>query len=193
MNLLLVVALLNVEAVARLLNLSLQERKVVPARLPLKLHGTMIAHEPRFSLALIDRRSVFVGDEVEGLTVRSISRGCVVLDAPDETSSQELCMQPRAADPARESRAPGELHAALTDFAKWTSVRVVPVPNGFKLFNVPPHSIYEQLGIQSGDIVRKLNGRPVDFSLLPLVHPGAHLAVELERNGQPYVLEGQLD
>jgi general secretion pathway protein C len=195
MNVLLLVAALNVEVLARLLNLPFQERRAVPTPLPLKLHGTLVAHDPRFSLALIDRRSVFVGDELYGLTVRSISRGCVVLSAPcaSEAGDQELCMQPKLAASPDGAHASSGLHVPLADFARWMNVRIAPVPDGFKVFGIPPGSLYEQLGVKSGDTVRKVNGRPVDFSVLSLVHPGAHLTVELERNGQPYVLEGQLD
>lgn len=160
----------------------------------------MVAQDERFSLALVDAHTVGKGDVLEGRTVRGITKGCVLFDA------EELCMRgagdgllfdPAARagsdrDAPKSSLAPFH-HVSLADFPRFTQIRVLPVPNGFKLAAIPKGSIYEELGIQSGDIVRTVNGKPVDFGALQLVKPGAVLRVELERNGQLYALEGQLD
>ncbi len=190
-------AVLSVEALARLFNLPAREveRKIVPARSPLKLHGTLVAQDERYSLALVEGRTVAVGDRIGGATVRSISKGCVVLDAiaPQGApgGSEEHCMQPRAAAEPTSSTGGPLLHAKLSDFAEWGTARIVPTPKGLKLLAVP--KIAQALGVQPGDLLTKVNGKPVDFSALALVRPGAVLSVELERNGQPFTLEGQLD
>ncbi len=46
-------------------------------------------------------------------------------------------------------------------------VRIVPSfshgrPNGFKLFNVKAGSIFEQIGLKSGDIIKRINGMSLD-------------------------------
>ncbi len=180
-----VLAALDASAVARLLKLSLheQERPRAPARLSVKLHGTMVAHDRRFSFALVDAHTVFEGDVLEGRTVRGITQGCVLFD------TEELCMQPRAATGSTEPKR----HVALASFMQWPQIRIVPTPAGFKILHVPKGSIYEDLGVQSGDVLKTVNGKPADLQVLPLVKPGAVLRVELERNGQLYALEGQLD
>jgi len=183
MTALVIAAALSVEALARLFNLPVQERKVVPARLPLKLNGTLVAQDERFSLAVVEGRTVAIGDRIGGASVRSISKGCIVLE-----DDQEHCMQPRAPEPDRGGPL---LHAKLSDFAEWSRTRIVPAPNGLKLLAVP--KVAEALGVQAGDVLTRINGKPVDFSALPLIKPGAVLRVELERNGQPFTLEGQLD
>ena len=158
----------------------------------------MVAQDERFSLALVDRHTVFKGDVLEGRTVRGITQRCVLFD------SEELCMtgngdrhlfaqaETASVGSPKSSLSPFH-HVSVADFAKFTQVRVLPVPNGFKLAAIPKGSIYEELGIQSGDIVRTVNGKPVDFGALQLLKPGAVLRVELDRNGQLYALEGQLD
>lgn len=182
-------AVLDRDAVARLLRLSLAEAEQprTPARLAVKLQGTLVSHEPRFSIALVDGKSVFIGDTLEGHPVRAITKGCVLFDR------EELCMEPKAA--AASAERSGPRHVAVADLPRFTQggVRVVPVPNGFKLFGIAKGSIYEELGIQSGDIVRTVNGKPVDFSAIQLVRPGAYVKVEFERAGQLFALEGQLD
>jgi general secretion pathway protein C len=188
---------LDPQAVARLLQLSLTEqqqpeRPRAAARLAVKLHGTMVAQDERFSLALVDARTIGKGDVLEGRTVRGITKGCVLFD------TEELCMGKKGPGPVFDDPAPkrGQApfhHVALSDFARFTQIRVLPVPNGFKLAAIPKGSIYEELGIQSGDILRTVNGKPVDLGALQLVKPGAVLRVELERNGQLFALEGQLD
>lgn len=194
-------AALDAAAVARLLKLSLheQERPREPARLAVKLHGTMVAHDRRFSFALVEGRSVFVGDRVEGRLVTDVVRGCLLFEF------EELCLQKKgdrhlfgsaAGDVANvrdPKRSPSPFfHVTLSSFIH-PQLRIVPTPGGFKILNVPKGSIYEDLGIQSGDILKTVNGKPATFEVLPLVKPGAVLRVELERNGQLYALEGQLD
>ena len=56
------------------------------------------------------------------------------------------------------------VNAALTDLSQLaTQARIVPsfkngVANGFKLFSIVPDSLYAKIGIQNGDVIRRING-----------------------------------
>ncbi|MBL8950012.1 MAG: hypothetical protein JNK82_04490 [Myxococcaceae bacterium] len=151
------------------------------------MHGTLVDRDARYSFAIVEGRTVAVGDAVGAARVLTISKGCVVLD-----DGEAHCMQPRAAAPASAAGAdPGRPHFSLSRIADWAQARIVPVANGFKLIVVPKPAA--ELGVQAGDVLVGVNGRRADFSVLPLVQAGAVLKVELERNGQRYTLEGQLD
>ena len=185
--------LLDPQALSKLLDLPLTERPSPKAHRPasplqLTLHGTLVCE--RYALALVSAptRTVTVGSRLGSPTVVAIDRACITFD--DDT---ELCRGPREPSAAAAAPAAPGVHVKLTDFAEWTQVRIVPVPGGFKVFGVVAGSIYEKLGVQNGDVLRKVNGRPVDFTTVSLIKPGQELSVELERKGAPYVLTGQLD
>ncbi len=86
--------------------------------------------------------------------------------------------------------------AALADFNQvLTQARAVPnfengVPNGYKLFQIVPGSIYAQLGLQNGDTIVGLNGEGINdpakaFELLGQLKSGAsHMELSIKRNGQ---------
>src|SRR5262249_35990928 len=60
--------------------------------------------------------------------------------------------------------AKSEINNALTNLSDLaTKARIVPsfkngVANGFKLFSIVPDSLYAKIGIQNGDVIRRING-----------------------------------
>lgn len=75
-----------------------------------------------------------------------------------------------------------------------TQARAVPnfnngVPNGYKLFQIVPGSIYSQLGLQEGDVITGLNSEPVNdpgkaFEMLNELKTNNHLELTVQRGGQ---------
>src|SRR5204863_424793 len=57
-----------------------------------------------------------------------------------------------------------EINNALTNLSDLaTKARIVPsfkngVANGFKLFSIVPDSLYAKIGVQNGDVIRRING-----------------------------------
>ncbi|MCC6620244.1 MAG: hypothetical protein IT385_03265 [Deltaproteobacteria bacterium] len=87
----------------------------------------------------------------------------------------------------------------LADISKLQQeARVVPhyqdnQYQGFKLVGVRPGSLYRALGIRSGDIVKSVNGTPIDsptkaLELFEQLKKSSNIAVEIERRGQPKTL-----
>ena len=71
--------------------------------------------------------------------------------------------------------------------------RIVPafrdgVATGFKLFQIRPDSIYARVGIQNGDVIRRLNGFDINspdkaLEAYSKLREANHIEVEIERNG----------
>ena len=61
---------------------------------------------------------------------------------------------------------------------------------GFKIFSIRPGSVYSQIGVQNGDVVRRINGYELNdpmklLELVPTLTRANRVEVELERNGSP--------
>jgi len=75
-----------------------------------------------------------------------------------------------------------------------TQARIVPsfkngVANGFKLFSIRPGSIYSKIGIQNGDVIRKINGYEINspdkaLEVYAKLKESSKVEIELERGGQ---------
>ncbi len=60
---------------------------------------------------------------------------------------------------------------------------------GFKLVGVRPGSLYRTIGIRSGDVIKSINGRPIDspnkaIELFEKLKSSASISLEVERRGQ---------
>jgi general secretion pathway protein C len=60
-------------------------------------------------------------------------------------------------------------------------------PNGFKIIQLEPGSIYEKLGLKVGDVVTDVNGKDPksnedQYSWLSAAKPGDTIDVKIERN-----------
>ena len=82
--------------------------------------------------------------------------------------------------------------ANMSDLA--TKARIVPsfkngVANGFKLFSIVPDSLYAKIGIQNGDVVRRINGYDINspekaLEIYQKLQTANHVDVEVERRGE---------
>lgn len=75
-----------------------------------------------------------------------------------------------------------------------TQARIVPSfkngeANGFKVFSIRPGSIYQKLGIQNGDVIKKINGYEINspdkaLEVYAKLKESSRIEVELERRGK---------
>lgn len=75
-----------------------------------------------------------------------------------------------------------------------TQARIVPafkngVAQGFKLFSIRPGSIYAKIGIQNGDVIKRINGYEINspdkaLEIYQKLQTASRVDVELERRGQ---------
>lgn len=80
----------------------------------------------------------------------------------------------------------------LNDIAM--QARIVPafkdgVATGFKLFSIRPDSLYSKIGIQNGDVVRRINGYEINspdkaLEIYAKLKESARIEIEIDRNGQ---------
>lgn len=90
-----------------------------------------------------------------------------------------------------------EIDKAMADFNNiLTQARAVPnfengAPNGYKLFQIVPGSIYQKLGFQNGDIITQLNGESANdpakaLSALQSLKDQKHYEISGKRDGRPF-------
>jgi len=88
------------------------------------------------------------------------------------------------------------LDEQLQDLSKLGSqARVVPnyrngKYEGFKLVGVRPGSLYRSIGVRSGDVIKSVNGKPIDspnkaLELFEQLKASSSIQLEIERRGQP--------
>lgn len=75
-----------------------------------------------------------------------------------------------------------------------TQARIVPsfkngVANGFKVFSIRPGSLYSKIGIQNGDVIRRINGYEINspdkaLEIYAKLKEASNIEIELERRGQ---------
>jgi general secretion pathway protein C len=67
------------------------------------------------------------------------------------------------------------------------------MPDGYKLLQIVPGSIYDQLGLKNGDVVDLLNGEPINdpgkaFQMFSELKTTSHLEIGVKRNGVKQVI-----
>ena len=88
-----------------------------------------------------------------------------------------------------------ELNAALNNLPDLvTKARIVPsfkngVADGFKLFSIVPDSLYAKIGIQNGDVIRRINGYEMNspdkaLEIYQKLRDASRVEVEIERRGE---------
>ena len=81
--------------------------------------------------------------------------------------------------------------ANLNDVAM--QARIVPAfkdgqAQGFKLFSIRPDSIYSKIGVQNGDVIKRINGFELNspekaLEVYSKLKEASRIEIELERNG----------
>jgi general secretion pathway protein C len=157
-----------------------------------------------------------IGDKYQGARIYGIEKERVLLDhdgvneyldnsaaAPPNLGVMPIPQAPgqvASADVRQLSEnqytiAKGTINQALTDMSTLaTQARIVPsfkngVSNGFKLFSIVPDSLYAKIGIQNGDVIRKINGYEMNspdkaLEIYQKLRDANRIEVELERRGE---------
>jgi general secretion pathway protein C len=175
----------------------------------LVLVGTLVAERPQGSLAALGGaervRLVGPGERIGGAEVVSIDAGRVVLRAGDELMELVLggLPQPTPLAAAHEEIHcagerceidAGEVQAALADLpALGHQARIVPAfregrAEGFRIHEIRPGSLYQRLGLQNRDVIRRIDGTELTsmdavLGLYQRARSAERLEVEIERAG----------
>ncbi len=160
------------------------------------LVGTVVADDPRKSIAIVDNRSsgkqelYREGDEVGQVLIKKILRNKVIVDtgggdmvlnigpekslgtppAPLEATRSE---QPEmSASTAPLDREEAELEVpGPSQFMR--QVRIRPhfqegQPGGFLIYRIDPNSVFAEMGLQNGDVITAVNGEPITTTQEPI-------------------------
>ncbi|MCC6806858.1 MAG: hypothetical protein IT381_05510 [Deltaproteobacteria bacterium] len=83
-----------------------------------------------------------------------------------------------------------------------TDARIVPAfkdgkSDGFKLFSIRPGSVYQQIGLQNGDVIQKINGYEMNspdkaLEVYGKLRDARAITVQLERRGSPKTITYQI-
>lgn len=115
----------------------------------------------------------------------------------DSASKEETKIEKKAEGSFVIDRA--EIDAALANLDKlYTEIRAVPhfiegKPSGLKLLSVKTGSLFSKLGLQRGDILKKINGSEIDMKkgleLFNSLKTETHITLEVDRKGQNQSLD----
>jgi len=158
--------------------------------------------------------SLAIGDQIEGASVVMIERERVIvinrgqreyIDAnapsaapppPPTISRADATSNIRETTPNNYDIPRSELEKTLGNLNEIAmQARIVPafkdgVSQGFRLYSIRPNSFYQKIGIQNGDIVRRINGFDMDspekaLELYSKLRDSSRVDIEIERNGNP--------
>jgi len=186
-------------------------------RVPVRssLHGTLIGTaiaDPRlYSLCQITNPDVnetqiyAIGDKYQNARIYQIEKERVLLDHDGvneyiDTSGLGPVHRGDAGGVRQVSErryviARSELNSAITNLPDLaTKARIVPsfkngVADGFKLFSIVPDSLYSKIGIQNGDVIRRINGYEMNsadkaLEIYQKLRDASHIELEIERRGE---------
>jgi general secretion pathway protein C len=143
-----------------------------------KLVGTAVTDDPSKNFAIIEIQSTGnqgtyrEGDRLGELVIKKILSGQVVIGT--KTGDQMVSMEYGARgegdvqsplEMARLDRK--EVNATLPEYMQlMREIRVRPhleegQPGGFLVYNIEPGSIFARMGLQNGDVIMAVNGKPV--------------------------------
>ncbi len=88
----------------------------------------------------------------------------------------------------------GEIERTLSNLNEVAmQARIVPhfkdgQAQGFKLFSIRPDSIYSKIGIQNGDVIKRINGNDINspekaLEIYSKLRDASRIDIEIERNG----------
>jgi len=145
--------------------------------LGLKLIGTVLADQPDISIAIIenldsgDQEVYKEGDKIKGILVKRILNKRVVIN--EGKGDEMLIMGGGTHKESRPSKSPmvqlekkvveSEVH---TYSRMMKDIRVRPYrhagrPGGFMIYNIKPDSIYAKMGLENGDVITAVKGKPI--------------------------------
>ena len=146
--------------------------------LGLKLVGTAVGDDPSRNFAIIENQSTGnqsayrEGDRVGDLLIKKILSGSVVIGTNMGDQMLSIAYGGRsegdAQSPPQMARLNRkEVDATLPDYMQlMQEIRVRPhleagQPGGFLVYKIEPDSIFAKMGLENGDVIKAVNGRPV--------------------------------
>jgi len=184
------------------------------SRLNLKLLGTVVAGEHSAAIVKLggsrEQNVFFIGDAVQpGVKLHDVEADAIVVErngkleriVMDEGArlngaSHRIANPTRPAVHRMQRRVNRkQLQSQIQDFPKLLSqARVIPhyidgKADGFTITNIVPGSLYTQVGLRNGDIIRKVNGQQVTsaqqaMAMYQALQSSPSIDVELMRAGQ---------
>ena len=158
-----------------------------------------------------------IGDKYQGARIYAVEKERVLLDnagvnefIDNNAAAPNLGVSPMPAVPVAANGggegvkqlsenqyvvAKAEINNALTNLSDLaTKARIVPsfkngVANGFKLFSIVPDSLYAKIGVQNGDVIRRINGYEMNspdkaLEIYQKLRDASRIEIELERRGE---------
>ncbi|MEE4365130.1 MAG: type II secretion system protein N [Desulfotignum sp.] len=160
--------------------LAAPEKPLEKTNLQLALWGTVTAASENMSYAVIENKktreqSLFqAGDEVEGATIRKIDRSRVILrvNGQDQILEVEITRtpsalsksalpEPQTAGPQTATSLQEQMETGIPALMKQARIRPFfsdGKPDGLLLYGIRNDSVFQQIGLRNGDIIRSING-----------------------------------
>jgi len=187
------------------------------------LKGT-VAGGPKYGFAIVEekgtkkQRLVKAGDLIDGAKVVRIKRNAIDLLVGDQERTLKMVemnegpiLPPLPGGTAATTAAApagttvisrSEVDTGLQDMGSLLrQAQIRPyfnagVPDGFLVSNIRSGSIYRKMGIIDGDIIQKVNNRPIQtaddmMELYNLIKSGPGMALTVKRRGSPETLNYQ--
>ncbi|MBN2438762.1 MAG: PDZ domain-containing protein [Deltaproteobacteria bacterium] len=187
------------------------------------LRGT-VAGGPGYGFAIVEekgtkqQRLVKAGDLIDGAKVVRINRNTIDLLVGDQERTLKMAemsegpilpplrggmaAMPAAVPAGATVISRSEIDAGLQDMGSLLrQAQIRPyfnagVPSGFLISNIRSGSIYRRMGIIDGDIIQKVNDRPIQTAedmtgLLNTLKSGSGLSLTLQRRGKQETLNYQ--
>jgi len=191
------------------------QKVVAPSKLNIKLIGTVVADEKSAAVVVMQggkqQQLYFVGDTMKpGITLQSVEADAIVVDNHNKLERIELQRDKKGfvapspatiTTPAQPQRrkvsrrvSRNMLNKQIQNFPQLLSqARVVPhfengKSDGFLIREIVSGSLYEKVGLQNGDIIRKVNGAEVTgpqqtMQMFQNLQQDASIDVEIRRAG----------
>lgn len=182
-----------------------EKEEIVPGALLAEVRADRILVEWR---GRTEEFSLFDSKPLRGAVAGAAARGRRTPVTPERPAALEAARLPAAPSPgAGGAKEPvrqlsddrwvvdnREVEQMRTDMgAVMSQVRVVPnfangQPDGFKIFAIRPGSLFAKIGLQNGDIVKKINGMEINapeqaYQAYQLLQNETRLTVDLVRGG----------
>jgi type II secretion system protein C len=126
-------------------------------------------------------------------------------DSGDETASNDEPFEPNVEDLGdNRYKIPKETldHSVGNLSQLLTQIRAIPniqngKTNGFSLSEIEPGSVFDEMGLQEGDVLRSINGQPITdpsqaMQMMAALRNTTQLSIQVLRDGHPTTLTYQI-
>ena len=146
-------------------------------------------------IALNNNRRCYISNEAEG-PVASVTPEPRRFGPTGEPNPSGLGSGIKATSDSEYEVPRSEIEKSLSNLNELAmQARIVPAfkdgqAQGFKLFSIRPDSLYTKIGIQNGDVIRRINGNDINspekaLEIYSKLRDASRIDIEIERNGTP--------